>query len=258
MFIAGIIPGILTAIGYIVLIYVWVKLKPETAPSVAPAKWRERFASLRLIWPTVLLIIIVIGLIYSGAVTPTEAGAAGAFSAFLIALFMKRLTFTKIRIALERTLKSTTMILTIVIGAMIFGYFMTITQVTAKILQFIGGLPVPSLIIIILIVIVYLILGMFLDQIAILILTLPFTFPIVTSLGFDAVWWGIIITKTIEIGLVSPPVGLNVFVSSGAAKVDTSIAFRGVVWFVVMDLFILAVLLSLPVISLWLPGLMSN
>ncbi len=203
-----------------------------------------------------LIVAGVIGSIYFGIVTPTEAGALGASSAFLIALMMRKLNMKRVVHALAQTLKSTTMILTIVIGAMIFGYYLTATQVTQDVVQFVQDSGVSRWVILGVVLLLYIVLGMFLDQLAILILTLPFTFPLIMSLGFDPVWFGIIVTKTAEIGLVTPPVGMNVFVAAGAAGEKTVTAFRGVFWFVVTDLLVLLMLVFFPFLSTWLPGLM--
>lgn len=257
LLIAGIVPGVLTALGYIIVIFIWVKMRPEIAPKIEiNPTIKEKFQSLKNIWPMLVIILFVIGGIYSGFVTATEAGAMGAFITFVVVFIMGRLNMQKFGVALTDTIKSTTMIMTIIIGAHIFSYFLTLTQSTQKLVGLVEGLDVSKYWILAIIVILYLILGFFMDQIAILILTLPLTFPIVTSLGFDPVWFGIIITKTVEIGLVTPPVGMNVFVATGAAGVKTVEGFKGVTWFVIMDLFILLLLILMPFITLWLPELM--
>lgn len=257
LFIAGIIPGILTALGYILTILIWTKRNPDVAPNVTAAvSTKEKWQSLRGVWPMLLVVICVIGSIYFGVVTPTEAGAMGAFAAFVIALSMRRLTANGILGALERTLKSTAMILTIVIGAMIFGYYLTATQLTQGVVEWVQNTGVSKWVVLAIVLLLYILLGMFMDQLAILILTLPFTFPLMASFGFDPVWLGIIVTKTAEIGLVTPPVGLNVFVAAGTVGEKTATAFRGVFWFVITDLIILLILVLFPILSTWLPSMM--
>lgn len=257
LLIAGILPGILTALGYIIVIFIWVKMRPEIAPKIEiNPTMKEKIHALKDIWPMLVIVIAVIGGIYSGLVTATEAGAMGAFITLLVVLLMGRLNMKKFGVALTDTIKSTTMIMTIIIGAHIFSYFLTLTQSTQKIVGIVESLEVSKYWILLIIVIIYLILGFFMDQIAILILTLPLTFPIITSLGFNPVWFGIIITKTVEIGLVTPPVGMNVFVATGAAGVKAAEGFKGVTWFVIMDLLILALLIAMPALTLWLPELM--
>lgn len=259
LLIAGIIPGVLTALGYIITIFIWVKLRPDIAPTI-PAKvaLRDKIVSLRNVWPMLLIIGVVIGGIYGGIVTATEAGALGAFITLIVILLMRRLNMDKFSNALNDTIKSTTMILTIIIGAHIFSYFLTLTQVTQNLVHFISSLDVSKYVILAIIISIYLILGFFMDQIAILILTLPLTFPIIMSLGFNPIWFGIIITKTVEIGLVTPPVGMNVFVATGAAGVKPTEGFRGVFWFVLTDMIILIILIILPFITLWLPEMMQG
>jgi C4-dicarboxylate transporter, DctM subunit len=259
LLIAGIIPGILTALGYMLTIYIWVKKDPEVAPkSVEKPKIKERFLSLKTVWPVIILMTLVIGGIYSGIVTSTEAGAFGAFATLVIALLMRRLKLKSTQNAFKRTLKSTGMIMTIIICAMIFGYFLTVTQVTQGLIEGIVGSGMSKWLVLTIVVMLYLILGVFMDQVAILILTLPFTFPLMMSLGFDPIWFGIIVTKTAEIGLVTPPVGMNVFVASGAAGVKPVVAFKGVTNFVITDIVILLILILLPFLSTWLPNMMMN
>ncbi|MEQ6378411.1 TRAP transporter large permease [Bacillaceae bacterium S4-13-56] len=258
LLIAGIIPGVITAVGYIVTIVIWAKIKPNSAPTVSSSSFIEKLKSLKTVWAMVIIISFVIVTIYAGVVTPTEAGAIGAFAAFIVSLLMRRLTVKSVLKALGDTLKSTTMILTIVICAMIFGYFISITGVTQDLVAYVVGLDVSKWVIVMILVIFYIVLGMFLDQMAILILTLPLSFPIIASLGFNPIWFGIIVTKTVEIGLVTPPVGLNVFIASGATGIKSSLGFKGVFWFLVTDLVILIILLMIPALSTWLPGKMIS
>src|SRR5699024_4834682 len=199
LLIAGIIPGVITALGYVATIVIRVKINPEIGPSIKEAaSIKEKLSSLKSIWPTLVIVIIVMGGIYAGIVTPTEAGALGAFATFIVGLLMRKYSFKSIQEAFIDTLKSTTMILTIVIGAMIFGYFITITRVTQKLVTFIETQDIPSFAVLVCILIIFLVLGFFLDQIAILLIALPLTFPIITSLGFDPIWFGILVTKTVE------------------------------------------------------------
>lgn len=259
LLIAGIIPGILTALSYILVILTWVKFRPEIAPRI-PVKpsIKERVLSLSKVWPMLVVVTAVIGGIYSGIVTPTEAGALGALITLVLIFIMKKLTLKNLNESLVDTIKSTTMILTIIISAHVFGYFLTITQMTQKLVVFVNDLEISRYVILIFIVLIYLILGFFLDQIAILILTLPLTFPIIIALGFDPIWFGIIVTKAAEIGLVTPPVGMNVFVASSAAGEKTTVAFKGVFWFVIMEFILLAILIAIPTLTTWLPSLMMS
>ena len=240
-----------------ITIYLWVKLKPDVAPriSVNPSM-KEKLLSLKTVWPVLILMLAVIGGIYGGIVTATEAGALGAFATFVIALSLKRLKFKDTQDAFKRTLKSTAMIMTIIIGAMFFGYYLTSTQITQELINIIVESGTSKWIVLACVMILYLVLGVFMDQTAILILTLPFTFPLMMTLGFNPIWFGILVVKTAEIGLVTPPVGLNVFVASGAAGVSTSEGFKGVTRFVICDLIILLILILFPSLSTWLPDMM--
>ncbi|WP_260287170.1 TRAP transporter large permease [Peribacillus aracenensis] len=259
LLVAGVIPGIVTALGYILTVVYWVKRHPDVAPKIyEKTSLSEKVKSLKNIWAAVLLIIIVIGGIYLGIVTATEAGALGAFGAFLIALSSRRLKFKAAQTAFQKTLKATGMIVTIVFCSMIFSYFLTATQVTQNLINVVTDSGMSKWLVLAIVVVLYLILGFFMDQVAILILTLPFTFPLMMSLGFNPIWFGIVVTKTAEIGLVTPPVGMNVFVAAGAAGVKTHEAFRGVTRFVICELIILLILILFPVISTWLPEMIMK
>jgi C4-dicarboxylate transporter DctM subunit len=255
--IAGIIPGILTALGYILTIMIWAKRRPQDAPTAGTFTMKEKMESLEGIWPILLLLIFVITAIYTGFITPTEAGAVGAFLAFVIVTIMSGVNVRGTCEALGRTVNTTSMIFTIIIGAMIFGYFLTATRVTQTVISFVGELPFPSYVVMGIVVLIYILLGTFMDQLAILFLTLPLTFPIAMTLGYDPIWFGILVTKTVEIGLVTPPLGLNVYVTSSASKVPIREAFRGVGWFLVFDFIFIVLLFIFPEIATWLPNLLK-
>ncbi len=257
LLIAGIIPGLMTALGYIGSIYLWVTQRPELAPTIKAFTMKERVSSLRTIWPMLLLILVILVSIYTGAVTPTEAGAIGSFVAFILTMIISKINFPEIKEALGRTAITTSMIFLIIIGAMIFGYFLTYTQVTQGLISFVGGLEVNRWVIMAIVITIYLILGCIMDQLAILFLTVPLTFPLAMSLGFDPIWFGIVITKTAEIGLVTPPLGMNVYVTSSAANVPIDVAFRGTGRLLIIEFMSLLVLLAFPRICTWLPGIMG-
>jgi tripartite ATP-independent transporter DctM subunit len=261
LFIAGMIPGILTALGYVLTISVAVRVWPHLAPD--PGKIAEQIRSggtamrqYGKVWPVVLLVAIVMGALYSGLATPTEVGAIGAFGALVISLMLRRMSRQALVRATGNTLRTTSMIVTIIFGAMLFGYFMAYTKVTDEMIRWIAEVGLSPYTVLLLIVVVYLVLGMFMDQFAIIVLTVPITHAVLTGLGFDGIWLGIIIVKTAEIGLVSPPLGLNVFVASGATGVSAQKGFKGAAPFIVVDLLILALLIAFPSISLFLPELM--
>ena len=256
LLIAGVFPGLLTALFYSLGIVLWVRVDPGVAPSVPPFGWGERFSSLAGIWPVLVLVLLVIGGMYSGFVTATEAAAVGAFGAVVIGLVMRRLTWPSFSHAVKATLRSSTMIFTIIIGAMILGYYMTISMFTQNAISYIKNLPIGPWGIMIIVVFVYLILGCFMDQLAILLLTLPLTFPLVTGLGFDPIWFGVIVIALAEIGLVTPPIGLNAYVVSSVSKVSLEDTFKGIGIMLLFEVVVLVILLAFPKISTWLPSLM--
>jgi C4-dicarboxylate transporter DctM subunit len=257
MLIAGIVPGILTAIGYIGTILVWLKIRPQDGPHTQSFTLKEKLESLKGITSILLLMAFVIAAIYIGFITPTEAGAVGALLALVLMLAKSKFNFHEMKSAIGSTLNTTSMIFTIIIGAMIFGYFLTASQVTQSIISYVGALPYPAFVIMGIIVLIYIILGTFMDQLAILFLTLPLTFPIAVSLGYEPIWFGIIVTKTVEIGLVTPPLGLNVYVTSSASKVPIKDTFKGVAWFLIFDLVLIIFMFIFPEMVMWLPDILK-
>lgn len=255
LFIAGIGPGLLTMLGYIVAISLVLWRKPDWAPmqdDVLRDDEGKLIEQKGRVWPVLLLVVIVLGSLYSGFATPTEVGAIGAVSAFVLAVALGRLDGRSAAIAIGNTLRTSTMIVTIIFGALMFGYFMSFTQVTTRILGFISASDISPYTVLVLILVMYLFLGMLMDQFAILVLTVPVTYSIVTGLGFDPIWFGILIVKTAEIGLVTPPVGLNVFIAAASTGRPTKEGFRGITPFVAIELLILVALVAFPQISLFL------
>lgn len=256
LFLAGILPGVLTAASYVITIIIQVRRNPDIAPPTERHAWSERFASLPGTSPAIILVFLVLGGIYSGAITATEAAAVGAAGAFIISFSVGGLRWKGMKDAFSATLTTTAMIFAIIIGAMIFGYFLAITQVPQALVIWVGALPLPAWTILIIIILLYLVLGFFIDQLAIIILTLPLIYPMVLSLGFDPIWFGIIMTKTVEMGLVTPPLGLNVFVACGATNTRVEDGFRGVAPFLLGDLVVILLLIIFPSIATFLPSLM--
>lgn len=257
LLIAGIVPGLLTMLGYILVMATIAVRKPHLAPRAPSFDFKAAMRSVLPVWPIMLLIAVVIGSLYGGVATPTEIGAVGSLFALVIVVLLRRLNGGTFRGAMENTLRTYMMIIMIILGAMVFGYFMTYTQVTQDLVRSVTDSDLPPWAIMGLLLLVYLALGCFLDQIAILVLTVPLTFPIVSSLGFDGIWYGIVITKTVEIGLITPPLGLNVYVTSSVTGVKLSEAFRGVMPFLVMELILLLILVLWPDLTLWLPSQMK-
>lgn len=257
LFVAGFVPGILTAAAYIGLIQIWVRCNPSLAPTIKePFSRDERLRALRPVGPALLLVLVVLGGIYSGIVTPTEAGALGASGALIIGVAFSGLRRDGILAALRRTARTTAMIFAIVIAASIFSYFLTISQAAQNLIGWVELQDLAPLAVLIVVLVIYLVLGAFLDPVSILILTLPLAFPLVTSVGYDPIWFGIIATKMVEIGLVTPPVGINVFVAAGAVNARLQDAFAGTIMFVLADLVVLVILIAFPQVVTFLPNLL--
>jgi len=257
LLIGGFIPGVISAAIYGGMIYTRVKINPELGELQPKVSWKKRFYALKGTWGVLLLIFLIIGGIYSGVFTPTEAGGAGAFSAFLMALFMRRLTLERLKESLLETGRTTIMIFSIIVGVLIFVRFLALTGLPATFAEFVLDLPLPRLIVILLIMSIYIFLGMFLDAIGMMMLTLPIVFPAVMALGYDPIWFGIIIVKMCEICLITPPVGLNCYiVRSVAPDIPLEEIFRGIVPFVAMDVLTVALFIAFPDIITFLPSRM--
>jgi tripartite ATP-independent transporter DctM subunit len=257
LLIGGFIPGVISAAIYAGMIYTRVKINPDLGELQPKVSWKKRFYALKGTWGVLLLIFLIIGGIYSGVFTPTEAGGAGAFSAFLMALFMRRLTLERLKESLLETGRTTIMIFSIIVGVLIFVRFLALTGLPATFAEFVLDLPLPRLVVIILIMSIYIFLGMFLDAIGMMMLTLPIVFPAVVALGYDPIWFGIIIVKMCEICLITPPVGLNCYiVRSVAPDIPLEEIFRGIIPFVAMDVLTVALFIAFPDIITFLPSRM--
>jgi len=257
LLIAGFIPGIVSAAIYAGMIYTRVKITPGLGQLQPKATWKERIISLKGTWGVLVLIILIIGGIYSGVFTPTEAGGAGAFGAFLMALGMRRLTWARFKESLLETGHTTIMIFSIIVGVLIFVRFLALTGLPSDFSEFVLSLPIPPLLILLLILLIYVFLGMFLDAIGMMMLTLPIVFPAVVALGYNPIWFGIILVKMCEICLITPPVGLNVYiVRSVAPKIPLEEIFRGIIPFLAMDILTVFVLIIFPQIVTFLPETM--
>lgn len=258
LLIAGIVPGILVTLTIIATILVLITVRPMDAPPPSRSNLAEKLRSLRIAGPMALLFLMVTGVIYTGIATPSEAAGIGAFGAFAIALAYRRLTPASLVAALARATNTTCMVIMIILGANIFGYFLTLTQATQKIIAYVAGLPIDRWLILVAILGVYLLLGCIMDQIAIILLTVPIVLPLVKTLGFDPVWFGVLVILTAEVGMVTPPVGMNVFVVSRYTQRPLEEVFLGTAPHVAAHLLLLAVLVLFPQIVLWLPSTMGT
>lgn len=257
---AGVIPGILTAFAFAAFIVTYSIINPKAAPPPDDAPtWSERFRALAGVWPMPLLIFSVIGGIYSGLATPTEAGALGAFAAIVIAIGNRSFNLTVLRDSIIDTLHSGAVVFFIAIGAVLYTRFLTMCGLPSFLGSQISGGDVSPVFVILAMVLIYIVLGMFLDPIGILLLTIPVLLPVWNAMGFDLIWMGVIVVKLLEIGLLTPPVGLNAFVIKSVVGDDISITtiFRGLLWFIALEVVLVVLLVAFPQISLFLPNLMG-
>ncbi|WP_138933172.1 TRAP transporter large permease [Roseovarius arcticus] len=258
LFLAGFIPGVVSALIYMVMIVTRVKLKPSLAGVVQEDISREeKIAAVKDIWPLPLLIFSVLGGIFAGVFSPTEAGAIGAAVATLIAIVRGSFTWIALRDALVQTAISTTGIFIILIGSVFFTRFLALSGLPQAFADVILSVSDNVWWILFAVALLYLVLGMLIDSIGLLLLTLPLVLPLVQGAGLDLVWFGIIVIKLLEVGLVTPPIGLNVYVIKGALGnlVTLPEVFKGVAWFIVMDILTLILIIMIPAMSLWLPSL---
>lgn len=254
LFIAGILPGILGVIFYGLAVRGIGFLRPDHVPASPRESWRVRFMALRDVWAVLVLFGFVIGGIYGGVFTVTEAAGVGAAGTWAIGALRRRLDFKATIECLIEALRITSAIFAIVIGALIFGYFLAITQTTQNLSFWITSLPLGPYGILAIILLAYFVLGAVMDELAITLLTLPIVFPIIVQLGFDPIWFGVIFVMTVTLGMNTPPVGMNVFVINSIARhVPLTDIYRGVAPFIAADIVRLIILVAFPTISLLLP-----
>lgn len=258
LFAAGILPGILLCFLFLMTIYLRVLKNPSLAPPGPQTSLKEKFRSFTGVIETLILFAMVMGGIFFGVFTPTEAAAIGAFLTILIAVFRRQLTWNAFVNSLSDTTKISCMIMVIVTGAVIFGHFMAITRVPYELAEWVSSLPLPPHAIMGVIILVYLFGGCFMDALAMIMLTIPIFFPVVQTLGFDPIWFGVVIVLITEMGVITPPVGVNVYVVYGVAKdVPLENIFRGVFPMLLALLLCNLILLMFPQIALFLPNLMN-
>ncbi|MBV6272257.1 TRAP transporter large permease subunit [Alcaligenaceae bacterium CGII-47] len=256
LLIAGVIPGILVMLTIISTIAILVRLYPDAAPSGRQYTWREKISVLRTVGPMLFLFSTVTGVIYSGIATPTEASAIGAFGAFVLVWKMGKLSLISLRRCLIRAAETSCMVFMIILGAQIFGYFIAMTNLTQDMVAWIHALDLSRWLVIFLVLLLLLILGCFMDQIAILFLTVPVLVPLVVAYGFDPLWFGVIMIVTAELGMVTPPIGMNAFVISRYSGRPLTEIFRGALPHILTHLIIMAVLVAVPQLVTWLPSTM--
>jgi C4-dicarboxylate transporter DctM subunit len=257
LFIAGILPGFLAVSMYMATIGVIGLVRPGFLPAGPRSSWGMRLSALREVWAPLLLFLFVIGGLYGGVFTPTEAGGMGAGGAIIISLARGRLTPAQFLQSLLQATRTAAAIFTVLIGALLFGYFLTVTQTPQKVTELLTSLGLGRYGVLALIMVMYLVLGCLMDALAMIILTVPIIFPVVSALGFDPIWFGVIIVMTVELGLIHPPVGMNVFViKTVVPEVSFLTIFTGVLPFIATDMLRLVILIAFPIIATFLPAQM--
>jgi C4-dicarboxylate transporter, DctM subunit len=257
LLIAGVIPGIIVAIFLILAILVWVRVRPSHAPETYAVTAGERWASLGRIWSSLLLIVLVVVLLYTGVATPTEVGALGAFLAGAIGFLFGRLTWASALDALRDTVKTSALIFMILIGATVFGYYMAMSKIPQQVVSAVTELNLNRWVVIIGIVVTYFVVSMFMDELPLLLLTLQLTFPLIVSLGFDPIWFGVMSMLMVAMGLVFPPVGMIAFVVSSSAGVSLVKVYTGTSILMIALVLTTALLMVFPGLVTWLPNTMK-
>jgi tripartite ATP-independent transporter DctM subunit len=257
LLIAGVVPGILVMLTIILTVYFLVWRDPSRAPVSRAFTMREKVTSLKVTGPFIVLFMAVTGVIYLGVATPTEASALGAGGALILACVRGRMTKRGLLLAIWGSASTTAMIVMIIVGALVFGYFLTLTRTTQDFVEWVSVLPVPTWTIMLVILSLYLVLGFVMDQVAILILTIPILYPLILNLGYDPIWFGIMVIVMAEVGMVTPPVGLNVYVVARYTGVPVQEVFAGVFPHVVAHLILIVFLMLFPGLILWLPSTMG-
>ncbi len=257
LFMAGIIPGLLEALFYMLTIYVLCKLKPVLGPQGPSSTWKEKIISLKDTWGIIVLFCLVMGGIYGGVFTPTEAAGIGAFGALILGFVKRTLTIEKIMLGLADASKNSAMLLLMLIGAHVFSYFLTMTQIPFMVSDFVVGLPVAPWVMVWAILLVYVLLGCVMPIIPAIVLTIPIFLPVVMDLGYNPIWFGVLVVTMAEIGQITPPVGINVFALAGVAKdIPQETIFKGIFPFLVSDVVRVILIFLVPGLALYLPSLM--
>lgn len=254
LFAAGLLPGLLLSALIMITITVWVRVDPTLAPEAVRPPAHERLRALAGVWPVALLFVVVVGGIYAGYFSPTESAGIGAFGAFLIPLLRGHMTRAVALQCVLRAAQTSAMIFLIIIGSSLFSTFLSVTGITHALLGFAQHLAWPPLAVLTAILLIYVVLGCFMDSLGMMLLTIPVFYPLILELGFDPVWFGVVLVLVVEMGLITPPVGLNVFVVRGAARgVRLAEIFRGIVPFLAAFVAAIAALVLFPELALWLP-----
>jgi tripartite ATP-independent transporter DctM subunit len=258
LFMAGILPGILLSILFILTIYIWVSIKPAIAPRIEKQSLKQRIKSLAGLIEVIILFLMVMGGLFLGVFTPTEAGAVGAFGGVLIPLIRGQLSWRGFLEALYSSTRTTCMIFMIVAGATVFGHFLAVTTIPSALSSWVVGLPFPPWAIMLVVMFFFLIGGCFMDALGMILLTIPIFYPVAVALGYDPIWFGVVIVLVTELGVITPPVGINVYVVSGIARdVPLEVIFKGTFPFVLTLTAYLVIMIIFPQIALFLPSFVA-
>ncbi|MCJ7664576.1 MAG: TRAP transporter large permease, partial [Desulfobacterales bacterium] len=258
LFLAGIIPGLMIALFFILIIYGWCKINPSLGPKGERSTWKARIASLPDVGWIVLIFLLVVGGLMKGFFTPTEAGSIGTFAVLLLSVVKKDLNLKGFVKSVTESLRTACMVLMLIAGSTILGHFLTITKIPMIASDWVASLPLNKILIMILISLIYQLGGSFIDDLAFMILATPIFYPVIIKLGFDPIWFGMIIAITVMIGVVIPPVAINVFVVKNITKVPFGVIYRGVYPFLLGLLLCGALLFLFPQLALWLPNLLMK
>lgn len=259
LFVAALVPGILAAIGYMIAISIWVRVSPNSAAVRDRVPWPERLVALGKVWPVILIFVAVVGGIYAGIFTPTEAAAVGAAGTGIVALLSGEMNWSRLREAILSTASASAMIFLIILGAGIYNNFLSLTQLPQNASIWVGEQGFSPWFVLTIVLLMYLVFGCVMDSLSMVLLTVPIIFPIMSVLDFGmsvndfGLWFGILVLIVVEVGLITPPVGMNLFIINSMAK-ETPIGqtYRGALPFVVTDIIRVAILASFPAITLWL------
>ncbi|MEJ2156106.1 MAG: TRAP transporter large permease [Desulfobacteraceae bacterium] len=258
LFLAGFVPGILEALFYIFTIMVLTRRRPELGPPGPRTTLNDKLISLLKTWEVIVLFIVVIGGIYLGVFTPTEAAGVGAFGTFVFSIMRRKMNWETLKSSLLSTANTTGMLFLIVLGAMILGYFFSVSRLPFELATWVGGWPVNRVVVLLMILVTVGLLGCIMDSMAIVLLTVPVFYPMILQLQFDPIWFGILVVRVTEMGLITPPVGLNVYIIQGITGEPMGTIFKGVTPFIIADLCEILLLIAVPQITLFLPGLMAG
>ncbi len=257
LFVAGVVPAIFMTVMFALSVWVYCKFAPQQGPACAAFSWRERMLSLFQTLDTMLVFLVVMLGLFTGFFTPTEAGAVGAAAVLLLSLVRRQITWAGFVKSAYETLRTSCMVLLLVAGAVVFGHFLAVTRITFNVAQWVAAIDAPGYVIVALIGLVYLIGGCFIDALALIMLTIPIFYPIILDLGYDPIWFGIIIVLVTQMGVITPPVGINVYVVNGIAQdIPLEKIFKGVLPFLIALIIGTAIIVAVPQLVLWLPDLM--